>query len=209
MSSSADELVSWNDVRLLGESIFRVWTGGGGLAWARTAWAILGEEGLTAVGPDRDEVEELRIRGRLLTLGRFYHTFAWHAWEEGSAAAWLEWAEEDRLLWDSDLLRRLSPESHASFEESLDEDEEFPIRDFNREALDELVDTELTRVRQALETGFGSSTELFVSLWLSREPAYAGWRRFPGSLVEDVVNSVDVGDSKLPAWDWFESGELS
>lgn len=206
MPSAASDLVSWLDVKPLAHAIFRVWTGGGDLAWAATAWAILGEQGLTETAPGRAELEELCVRARLLVVGELYHGFANAAWEEGAPSEWLDWTWEDRFLCDTDLLRELRPDFYAAFQEAIEVRDRSAEQDFRREVLEELMDDERTSVRAALLDGYGSTTALFVSLWLSTEPAYAGWRQFPDPLTNDVVNSFEFGDGKVPAWEWLTEG---
>ncbi len=202
---SYDE-VGWKDVAPLARVIFRTWLSEGDLEWARTTWCILGEAGLTEVHDPADTEAILRVRARMLVLGAFYHAFAWQAWEEGYAnpRGWLQSSE----FWScSEDLQLLNPVLHAELERTaIVAGNQFPSDEYSAIVVGEIIDREHSKVLQALREGYGDDGNLFISMWLTPGTAGLGWRQYPAGIRDDVLNTVDIGSGKLPAWEWLTSG---
>jgi len=64
--------VWWEDISEDAASLFRVWTEGRELHWAKKSWEALGKRGLTSYA---DEVERARVVVRLMTLAAIYRDF--------------------------------------------------------------------------------------------------------------------------------------
>lgn len=200
----ADELVPWFDVEPLATRIFDLWVGGGDLEWARTAWAILGEQGLTFAGSEDTLEEESRIRVRMLTLGVLYHEFASRAWQEGNVDIGY-WIEEDVFLADSGWMESVYPDAFP--ERLVGQAEGGPTdSEILEEGMWHLVRNEHPGVLRALLSGTGDESELFLLLWLSREHQYAGWRTFPDDLRHEVLNTINGEWDKLSAFGWLSEG---
>lgn len=199
------EYISWSDVEPLARRIFHVWVGEGDLEWARTAWAILGEQGLTYAGFEDGLQEETRIRIRMLALGALYHEFATHAWQEGNVEI-ASWVEDDVFLADYAWMGSIDPDSFPERSVDKEVDEGPTESELLEEGVWSLVREEYPNVLRALLRGIGDHSELFLLLWLSREAQYAGWRNFPSELRNEVLNEINGEGDKLGAFGWLSEG---
>lgn len=198
--------VRWRDVEPLAQDIFRVWSDGGDLEWARTAWCILGEAGLTPVVDDEDMAEVLGVRFRLLILGVFFHTFAKTAWNEGYVDPEM-WIQERGFSSRPDDLRYLNEPLYDDLAASAAADEDrFPWSTFIEIIVADGFYQEYDLVVKTLREAYGGDNDLFVSLWVTPTKLGPGWRQFPEELRDEVLNQLEYGDGKLPAWNWLTSG---
>jgi hypothetical protein len=153
MGAESATKVSWDEVQPAANRAFAVWLGHPELVWAEKAWALLGDAKLTAYAT---EVDRCQVLCRLLVLGGIYRDFCEAAWEEYSEPNYLDWAEPLKL--DPFVVGQL----YARLPEWTPECDE-------NKALEILVENERDRVVASLLAAFGSASELYASLWKSKD----------------------------------------
>lgn len=202
----AQTAVTWREVEPLADLIFRVWTFRGDLEWARTAWCILGEAGLTTVIDEAEPEEVFPVRFRMIILGVFYHTFAQQAWSEGYADP-AGWIREPEFCTRQEDLSVFNPGLYDDFAaDAAAEQGRFPLRDFIENVVADGLYQDYDLVVKTLREAYGGDNDLFVSLWVTPTKLGPGWRQFPEELRDEVLNELEYGDGKLPAWNWLTSG---
>lgn len=186
--------VTWEDVEDAADDVFNIWVDHPEIAWARSAWNVLAEAGLTHYAT---ELERTRVLARLLALGEIYRDFCACAWEECTDAWLSELAAKLDVgpfrvgqLMDRDFLE----------DDALDDEELFSY------GVEELVGSERQAVADNLAKAFGSTSALFVSMWLSRAPDFSGapWEALDREILDEILN--EPTDEKLAAFSWIESG---
>ena len=148
--------------------------------WYRPkAWAILHHAKLTCY---TSELERYQVLFRLLVLGGIYSDFCDAAWEEYSEPSYRNWAEPMEL--DSFLLGQL----YATLPECSPEEDE-------NEGLVRLVENEREGVVAALMAGFGGVSELYASLYKSRN-----------AKEPQDDDTYDAEPNQLAAYSWVDQG---
>ena len=78
------KLLEWNEVEEVAAELFTIW-GGGDLRWAKVAWTVLSETGLTRYA---SEVDRTVCIVRLIALNALYREFCVYAFDEGTSGDW-------------------------------------------------------------------------------------------------------------------------
>jgi len=145
--------VWWEDISEDAASLFRVWTEGRELHWAKKSWEALGKRGLTSYA---DEVERARVVVRLMTLAAIYRDFCELAFDEVHDPVYEQWAGDLGLG-----TFRVAQCAGAQFErDRVEEDNELL-----ESALNKLMEETRDEIYQKLRTEYGDDSMLLVSLW--------------------------------------------
>jgi hypothetical protein len=145
--------MAWADIESLADEVFHVWSGQPELKWAKCAWDMLDQAGLTAY---RNAVQKYAVQFRLLVLSGIYSDFCDRAFDEPSEIGYSMEFELDRFVGGQLWARR----PDLKFDDELDDDGDI---------LNTLVETHRGEVVRALVKGFGSDTALYASLWKSKD----------------------------------------
>ncbi len=179
------------------------------LGWYRESWGALEKAGLTGaaeseeVGFDRT-VPRLRAvcllamyLGIYQAAGNFSELGGYFS-EHVPLSRYLDSLNVDTEdLWE--LARRMG--TLETVAESLDEDEDVDDERLYELAM-ELVEGETNAIFTTLVDHYGGETELFVSLWRSRNASDEK------ELLNDIVNTVRFGDGKLDVHAYVEEGMM-
>jgi hypothetical protein len=181
MEAESTTTVSWDEVKPAASRAFAVWLGHPELSWAEQAWAVLSDAKLTAYAT---EIERYEVFCRLLVLGGVYTDFCDAAWGEHSEPAYSDWVEPLKL--DPFVVGQV----YARLPEWTPECDE-------NKALETVVENERARVVAALLAGFGGVSQLYASVWRSRE--------FEEHETEE--NDTYVADpDQLSGYSWVDQG---
>lgn len=148
--------LEWDEVGHLADRFFNIWSSGGDLEWAETAWGFLAKAGLT---DDSNGLEHCKTLVRLLCLAEYYYTACTLYLDEDVETDLTAWAEELDIsavrlgqLIGPDFIFGSSEDSSTLYKEAL--------TDLMAELEDE--------VEKALLKGYGGKDRLFVALCRSR-----------------------------------------
>lgn len=194
-------VLAWSDLEEFAAEVFDIFTEHPEIAWARTSWQILIEKDLTTCfGP----IDRTLVMCRFFAMGALFHGFWNFGAGEGSVDL-SDWANSAGLstFRVGETAGKFRDESFAYEDDDdmwVEEDDAYLFE----EGLQELVEREYPKVVDALRDGYGNTSKLFVSLWLSSDKTYAGLRNWPREVFDDVVNH-DLSD-KGPAFMWLDQG---
>ncbi len=167
------KLISWDEVKLTAEEAFDIWVGQPEINWAKKAWEIIGEAGLTSYSNECEYQERMIY---FLALAGVYRDFCCAAFDECVGYNYAEWAESLGIK-----IAALSKDKIIEFIDSIEEhltelDEEgiFGIENF-KEKEKEFIEDHLEGIANdarkvivpELLRGFGDDSGLFVSFWKS------------------------------------------
>ena len=189
--------LAWKTVESEASEIFSIWMDQPELAWAKRAWKILADAGLTFYS---GEVEVWTVRARLYALGVFYHSFCERAWQEGAADQVLAFGVfVDEVGTAFRLGQAVGKEFFSDAEMDDSELTELTISILVHEQYDVVV--------ACLLAALGESG-LFASLWTSPDRKLSGKYPLPDDVEWDVL-STDIWE-KGAAFEWLRDGaELS
>lgn len=176
----------WDDVARDANSMFRVWSDGRELDWAKKSWEALSKRGLTAYS---NQIEWTRVMVRLMALAAIYRDFCELAVDEIHEPEYTYWADDLSVT-----AFRVAQCVGSEFRK----DEEVASGDLLESALLELMETARTEVHKVLLTEYGGESLLFVSLWNTVEYERAEDLE-PEETDEDLENGQDEDDLKLPS----------
>lgn len=180
-TSGRRRVVTWDAVAPAAEEAFNIWVGQPEIAWARKAWQVLGDAGLTTY---ISESEHNEVLFRFLVLAALYHDYCKAAWEEESGLHFADWAAAMGGL-------SIPLERCEDWEDSFDA------------AVTAHVESHRQEVVTALANGFGSDTGLNESLWRSRNPGDGD----EDADTEDSDSPWDVSEVNChTAWQWIDQG---
>lgn len=183
--SNPDKL-AWEQIALLTELDCIVWNCATKVNWAKQAWAFITETGLANY---TNEIERTQVIVRLLALAGIYADFYELAFEDGFQPDFSEWAE----ILDLSPLRvgQLIGRNPEWIEDPDDGDPYI-------NAIQHLADESRAEVVKVLLAGFKSESELFISLWKSRQ-------RIEGEPEEsdDEIGNANLTPNKMAAFDWI------
>ena len=197
------ETLAWEDVKIVAESLFDIWLGQPEMAWAKRAWEMISEAGLSSYS---DECERHRVLIRLLTLAILFHEFWYMAAQEtfDRDDIMMRWEEASDVshLWIGFLAGKEGAELNTDFEQ----------QDLYQ-ALDHLAECRRREIVRALLKGFGNEEALFASLWCSNNEQLADetcdeqeeeafWELGQSSIGQGMVDFADQG----PAYTWVDEG---
>jgi hypothetical protein len=143
----------WEDVSRHAESMFRVWTDGRELEWAKKSWNALGKRGLTSYS---NQIERTHVMVRLMALAAIYRDFCELAFDEIHDPEYTWWADDLSLS-----TFRVAQCSGSEFVLHEDADD----GELLESALLELMETARSEIHKVLLAEFGGDSLLFVSLW--------------------------------------------
>jgi len=212
--------VWWEDISEDAAPLFRVWTDGQELHWAKKSWEALGKRGLTSYA---DQVERARVMVRLMTLAAIYRDFCELAFDEVHDPVYEQWAGDLGLG-----TFRVAQCVGAQFErDGVEEDNELLER-----ALHRLMEEARAEICGKLRAEYGDNSMLLVSLWNTVEywrpedaptgrgqeinsadskvdsamefgtvPTRVDWKESAYSILND-----EIAGNKLKAFNWIEEG---
>jgi hypothetical protein len=198
MTQTAVDRLDWDGLPLDPARIFDVWIDGSELAWARHAWSVLAEAGLTDAD---DEVERITAVVRLLALAAIYRDFCARAFEEGTVGDWREGLPWE-LLDQSAGFDRFSLGQLAGRLNITTARRDAHDNDALSEIVADLIEIEWRTVTGRLLHAWGESA-LFAGLVASSQAAVG----FP--LGADELNAAlntDLTGGKQAAYSWVAEG---
>jgi hypothetical protein len=145
--------VQWDEVSENANSLFRVWTDGRELQWAKKSWQALSKRGLTSYA---NQVERTFVIIRFIALADIYRNFCDLAFDEAHEPEYMVWADEMNLE-AFRVAQCIGPQFRC--------DEGSDTEDLFDQALCELVEGSKKVIYGALKAEFGDDSLLFVSLW--------------------------------------------
>lgn len=177
----------WEDIEDFARELFHVWLGDGDLAWAKTAWQVLAQAGMTTY---TSEAERTICMVRLIALSALYREFCVRAFDEGSSGEWQETVGTGLLgvypRLDPFTLGQLTERRQIDVDNSSLYESEPPAFTF---VIMELVREEYRGVVDALTEQWGQNA-LFTTLWVS-----AGFGQYED---EDDNRNKDEEDDASP-----------
>jgi hypothetical protein len=175
----------WEEVEPVAKKVFRIWTFGTEVQWARKAWSILTEKGLATYS---NSTEKCLCVLRFIAMCDVYLDFVTIAFDEDHASDYSEWMREFECspITLGVLLSRFGMDTDTDIE-----DEDFIIGCLAGSVRKETV--------QALVDGFGGISGFFQAAWLST---------FGKETAQEEAGSAlnEVTGEKLQAWSWVEQG---
>jgi len=191
--------VSWHEIEEAAKTMFSVWVEQPELQWGKKAWKILEEAGLSGYA---DELERHSVLFRFMALGGIYRDFCCMAWEECTEKEYCEWAEY------LDLDSFITCQAYVKIP-GWDPDDDLDQND----ALHYLVEDRRSEVVSALLNGFGGVSELYASLWKSRQFIDCS-EDFDGQEPELIIPGMMEGSdpfspmtiARLNAYGWVDEG---
>lgn len=199
-------VVRWEDISREAKSLFKVWTDGRGLDWAKKSWEALCKHRLTSYA---NEIERTRVLVRLLALAAIYRDFCELAFEEVHYPEHIEWASE---LCVSTF--RLAQCVGLEFHRDENEEDEALVES----ALVSLMEEARANIHEALQKDFGGDGMVFVSLWNSvnfsrNEEDSDSVEDEDPDLNDDNIETSPVGeerdtDQSAKEFDWFADADL-
>jgi hypothetical protein len=178
--------MAWTDIEPLANQVFHVWSEQPELKWAKRAWELLDQSGLTAY---RNDVQKYAVQFRLLALSGIYADFCDRAFDEVSEIEYSMEFELDRFVGGQLWARR----PHLQFNVELDDD---------GEVLNLLVESYRGEVVRALLKGFGSDAALYESLWKSPKADEGGDDQAGDD--DDEMFTPEALQGR--AWEWVSEG---
>lgn len=151
--SKSDE-AGWERVQDAAARMFRVWVGGGELAWAEEAWGHLYNAGLANEDPI---LEDTAAKLRLVTLARIYQEFSGLAWDENPETP-LEYLAEDLDI-DDVALGILAASAGGEYKDASDDNE---LREL---ALTAVTNQQRREIFECLKAAYGSEVHLYARLF--------------------------------------------
>jgi hypothetical protein len=189
----------FDDIDAFLPALFDVWWAGSEVEWARYAWGVLGDVGLTSC---RDELDRARVLVRLLVLAAINRQFAWRARDEGGPGEWVESIElrADAMVGSYPAVEPLAwgMYLHSVGCQPPGVGETLELG----HVVGDLIAHEHGVVAEALVGRLGDA-ELFASLWHNArdETVYP----LADELMHEAVNE-DPAPNKVDGYTWIESG---
>ena len=159
--------LDWLDIEIPAKKLFDIWVDQPELEWAKVAWRALDEQGLTRYS---NQLEKQQVLINLLSLAFVYHEFCKKAFDEDSGLEYqisdlCQTLEENGLYISVFYLGLIYQSDEHQF------NHEFVSIECEKELLPELLIGAAYKnqlnITKALVLGFGSRTDLFISLWNS------------------------------------------
>jgi hypothetical protein len=145
--------VEWEEISDMAESLFRVWTDGREMEWAKKSWRALCRDKLTSY---KDKVEKTGAMIKLIALADIYRGFCRQAFDESYDPEYAVWAREVNLN-----AFRVAQCVGPQFERDEEADDN-RLLDW---ALSHLIEEARPALYEVLKAEFGDDSLLFVSLW--------------------------------------------
>ena len=203
--------------------MFRVWTDGRELEWAKKSWEALAKRGLASYS---SQIEKTLVMIRLMTLAVIYRDFCELAFDETHEPEYT--CSTNELSLSTFRVAQCLGSEFMLHEEADD-------RELLESALLELMETARSEIHKVLLAEFGGDSLLFVSLWNTvdysrdddlepfendgedteakqdgdgrenevRPAANVDWREFAESTLNDVTGE------KEKAFNWIREGMCS
>jgi hypothetical protein len=153
---STANTLDWDDLDAVASTIFQVWPLGRDRDWARQAWIVMGSFGLTAYA---NEIQRCQVALRFLTVASYYYRFCNTCFQKHLRLDLLDWP----ILLEINAVRlgQLLSDRAGIGDRETDAIELF------KAGILASIDRLGSEVISALENGFGSRKQLFISLWRS------------------------------------------
>lgn len=195
-----DIRLDWDEITEIAGDLFDVQDGGlGGLQWAKSAWEVLSEAGLTRYFL---EVERTVCILRFIALFAFYSEFCVRAFDEGNAGDW-QYIAPAGLIGDYPLVDAFSLGQLAERRDMFIDNGPARIGDVQGEVIALLAKEEYRQVLNALRDRWGKR-ELFAALCMSRETRAT--RYPPGDDLRNQVVSANRTTGLQRAREWYDAG---
>ena len=149
-SSSAEKLLSWEDVEEAANLAFDVWLHRRERVWAKQTWEAFSQAGLTRYA---NELQRHVVVVRFLVLGGLFRDFCALAWDERDDPWYSDWAGSLELQ-DFVIGQLVGPDSNVEDADS---------------GLNHVICKSRPEIVRALIEVFGDEEELFASLWRINE----------------------------------------
>ena len=149
---------SWAEVEPAAAKMFKVWTDGSELLWAKEAWGHFYAAGL--VGEDT-VLQTTCSRLRLVTLARIYHKFCGLAWDEHLETP-LDELAEDLEINPVALGILAAAENPDQFDDATDE---YELREA---ALKAVTENQCAEIAECLQAAYGGDISLYTRMWHTR-----------------------------------------
>lgn len=191
-------IVRFDDVAPVPDALFRTWVSGGDATWARHAWGVLEQGGLTTVGVG---VDRTTVVVRLLALWALGRDFYALRFGEGDPGTWVyELGEVVGLPGGVDRSWLYARWCEHYVVDQEDDDQDYLTRLAAEELLPDLVRDEAVTVGSTLRRVLGDAT-LFASLCASSTEA-----SFPLD-ADEVAEWVGATTTEAhQAYEWIDGG---
>ena len=195
MSSRGHERVKWEDVRELAEECFKVWGSDWQYHWAREAWSILDDAGLTSFD---GIIERAEVYLRMLALGCLYRDFCDVAADERHEREDWMWATEVSL--EDDVLHPfvLGMMIGRKGEQLLESADCIP--EHYQAVVESLVDKRRREVSGALLSAYKSEAVLWAMLRLTTLTDLADDENSDEDPVGRVLRDAAWEDTESYSW---------
>jgi hypothetical protein len=210
--------VTWDDIKDTAKEVFNVWVLQSEINWAKEAWAILEQAGITSYSTEIERQEKLIY---FLALAGIYLDFCCVAFEECIEYDYLEWTSS--LGIEMAAFSKYKIIDFIKFIEQeliqMDRSVTFSIENFEEnkkyffeENLQEIVDESRRVIFPKILNGFGGEPGLFVSLYKTTINEYNHDNRDNDDddyeddyeTDEEILN--DLTNNKLEAYNWITEG---
>jgi hypothetical protein len=191
--------LDWDEMADIAGDLFDVQGAPGGLRWAKSAWQVLSEAGLTRY---LLEVGRTVCILRFIALFALYCEFCVRAFDEGNAGDWERIAPAG-LIGDHPLVDAFSLGQLTQQRDMFVNNGPSQIWDAQSEVITLLAKEEYRQVLTALQERWGERG-LFAALSGSR-----GTPATPYPFGDDLPNQVFNGDrdpGMRRAWEWYDAG---
>jgi hypothetical protein len=148
---STNAVVSWEEIENVLGRMFRVWSSGGEVQWAKECWRYFEKEGLTSAA---SAIEGTRSRLRLLTLAKIYEEFSGYMWDENPDTPLVDLSEDLEI--DRVALGAIAGEDPTFFDEEPEESDALLER-----ALAIVVDQLRPEIHSCLVDAYGGEGGLY------------------------------------------------
>lgn len=198
--------IQWEEISDMAEPLFRVWTDGREIEWAKKSWLALSKRNLTSYS---DQVEQAKVILKLIALADIYREFCQQAFDESYESEYTVWAGELDLN-----IFRVAQCVGPQFEREEEADDQTLLDS----AISRLVGEARPIIYDALKAEFGDDSLLFVSLWSTADFGRDEDRREDGkpradqdagiNWAEDAywILNTDLTGEKQRAFDWVRQG---
>lgn len=184
------DLLSWEELEPLASEWDCVWNDPPKLEWAKEAWRILTEAGLTSYS---SEIDRVRVAMRFLGLAGLFADFYQIAFTDGFEPQYLDLCNGLEIT-PFRLGQLVGEDSEWSFEEEdLDS------------LLQSLANDSRKEIYLALTSGFGGLSGLFISLWKSNPAACSADYGDDGE-EDNLIVSNNLTPEKFEVYQWLSEG---
>jgi len=181
-----NNMVSWADIESAAAKMFKVWTDGGELEWAKECWQHFSEAGLTGnVGV----LETTKTYLRLVALARIYEEFCGRAWDENPDTP-LDYLAENLEMDPVALGILAASDNEADFRDSSD------YYELREAAMRSVTNAMRREIFECLAHAYGNEIKLYSRMSKTNHSAD----------VEDDGDEFEVTGSNSIAYEYVTNG---